>query len=145
MNELSGKQLKERVTALAKRKGYTMKDVALHVDLTPDGLRLALLKQTISYSKLQLIAKFFEIDVSTLIGKSENLKLKDEYKEKYYQLLEKHMHIVEEIQEAKNYKKGEYKSAKRHFIAMRTSGNVTYCQVLFAYRFRKDGKGYPLD
>ena len=108
----TGSQLYENLKRIIRKRGYTIKEICQKIGMTPEGLKLAFVNNSIKLSAAKELAELLEVRINEILMEEDIIRSggtkgedKNQYRDKYYKTLEEKDRIrdkLEELQEKYN-------------------------------------------
>jgi transcriptional regulator with XRE-family HTH domain len=102
----TGNQLYDNLKKIARKRGYTIKEVCQKIGMTPEGLKLAFINNSLKLFTAIELANLLGIKIDEILMEKEISKTaekdtnsKNQYRDKYYKVLEEKDRIRDKFEE----------------------------------------------
>ena len=102
----TGNQLYDNLKKIARKRGYTIKEVCQKIGMTPEGLKLSFINNSLKLFTAMELANLLGVKINEILmekGISQATETdtdsKNQYKDKYYKALEEKDRIRDKFEE----------------------------------------------
>jgi len=102
----TGNQLYDNLKKIARKRGYTIKEVCQKIGMTPEGLKLAFINNSLKLFTAIELANLLGVKINEILMEKEisqamekDADSKNQYKDKYYKALEEKDRIRDKLEE----------------------------------------------
>ena len=102
----TGNQRYDNLKKIARKRGYTIKEVCQKIGMTPEGLKLAFINNSLKVSTAMELANLLDMRINEILMEKEmsqagetGTESKNQYRDKYYKALEEKDRIRDKFEE----------------------------------------------